>query len=169
MVLKCFNLPCSPQPTRSSGRKRICGKWTCLERMFGATAICVVGKLTVHRSAAAAQSICKHFTDIPAVQFSRVGIANTNQQWWHYLAETARPQPRHELAGGTRRDTRRSSQLCLSQGSKDHGRVETNKLCTASSVSKPCSASVTVHLLVSGLEGPHVRFSFKFLNFNFYS
>jgi hypothetical protein len=30
--------------------------------------------------------------DTPAVQFSRVRIANMNQ---HYLAETARPLPRH--------------------------------------------------------------------------
>jgi hypothetical protein len=30
--------------------------------------------------------------DTPAVQFGRVRIANT-QQLWHYLAETARPQP----------------------------------------------------------------------------
>jgi hypothetical protein len=24
-----------------------------------------------------------------------------SQQWWHYLAETARPQPQHELARPT--------------------------------------------------------------------
>ena len=40
------------------------------------------------QSAVAAWFTCKHFTDIPAVQFSRVRIANTSQQWWHYLAET---------------------------------------------------------------------------------
>jgi hypothetical protein len=57
----------------------------------------------------------KHFTDIPAVQFCRVRIANTNQQWWHYLAETARPQPWHKSTGGTLMNAQRSSQLCLSQ------------------------------------------------------
>jgi hypothetical protein len=30
---------------------------------------------SIYRSAAATPSICKHFMDIPAVQFSRVGIA----------------------------------------------------------------------------------------------
>ena len=87
----------------------------------------------------AAPSTRKHFTDTPAVQFSRVRIANTNQQQWHYLAETARPQPWLESAGGTNRNTR-SSQLCLSQR-----RCKTNKHCTASSISKPSSASITVH------------------------
>jgi hypothetical protein len=38
--------------------------------------------------------------DISAVQFGRVEIAYTNQQQWYYLAETARPQPWHESAGG---------------------------------------------------------------------
>jgi len=31
LVLKYFNLPCSPPPTRGSGKERIRGKWTCLE------------------------------------------------------------------------------------------------------------------------------------------
>jgi hypothetical protein len=35
------------------------------------------------------------------VQFSSVEIANRNQQRWHDLAETARPQPNwHDSAGG---------------------------------------------------------------------
>jgi hypothetical protein len=45
MVLKYFNLPCSSPLTRGSGKERIQGlgeKWTCLERFFGATPICVV-------------------------------------------------------------------------------------------------------------------------------
>jgi hypothetical protein len=29
--------------------------------------------------------------DTPAVQFRRVRLANRNQQWWHDLAESARP------------------------------------------------------------------------------
>jgi hypothetical protein len=51
---------------------------------------------------------------IPAVQVSSVGIVNTNQQQWHDLAETARPQPNcHKSTGEikTNRDTRRSSLL----------------------------------------------------------
>jgi hypothetical protein len=47
MVLKHFNLPSSPPPTKGSRKERIWGKWTCLERFFGATPICVVWKLAV--------------------------------------------------------------------------------------------------------------------------
>jgi hypothetical protein len=47
MVLKCFNLPFSPPPSGVSGKERIRGKWTCLERFFGVTPICVVWKLVV--------------------------------------------------------------------------------------------------------------------------
>ena len=70
------------------------------------------------------------------IQFSRVGIANTNQQLWHDLAETAKPQPWHKSAGGTRRDARKSSQLCLSQQIEDQWRLKTKNHCTASSISK---------------------------------
>jgi hypothetical protein len=82
----------------------------------------------------AAWSTHKHFTDTLAVQFSRAGIA-----------ETARPQPQHESAGGTRRITRRSSWLCFSHGIKDQWRCETHKHCTASCTSKSSSVSITVH------------------------
>jgi len=92
-------------------------------------------------------STCKHFIAIPAVQFTRVGIENTSQQWWYYLAETARPQPRLASAGGTWRRTRRSSLLRLSQQSEDQGiRESKKKHCTASSTSKLSSAFVTVCL-----------------------
>ena len=68
-----------------------------------------------HESAAAATSTRKHVTDTAAVQFSRVGIINANEQQWHYLAATVRGQS--ESAGGFRmsRDPRKSSLLCLSQ------------------------------------------------------
>ena len=54
-----------------------------------------------------------------AVQFGRVVIANLNQQRWHYLSESAMPQPQHESAGRTLRYARRRSLLCLSQGIED--------------------------------------------------
>jgi hypothetical protein len=50
MVLKHFNLPCNPPPTRGSGKERIqegWGEWTFLERFFGATPVCVVWKSAV--------------------------------------------------------------------------------------------------------------------------
>ena len=40
-----------------------------------------------------------------------------------------------------RKDTRRSSPLCLSQGSEDQGSHETHKHCTATCTSKPSSVS----------------------------
>ena len=49
MVLKFFNLPHYLPPTIGSGKERILigvgGMWTCLERFFGATPVCVVWKL----------------------------------------------------------------------------------------------------------------------------
>ena len=57
---------------------------------------------SVHRLAVVAQSTCKHFTDTPAVQFSRVRIANTNFPRWHDLVETARPQPHTSQQRGPR-------------------------------------------------------------------
>ena len=47
VVLKLFSLPFNPPPTRGSGKERIQGKWTCLERFFGATPVCVVWKSAV--------------------------------------------------------------------------------------------------------------------------
>ena len=95
MVLKCFNLPFILPLTSGGVKERIWGKWTCLEMVLWSNfhRCCLEIDSACHRSAAVAQFTCKHFTDAPAVQFGRVGIANTNQQWWHYLAETARPQP----------------------------------------------------------------------------
>ena len=81
---------------------------------------------SVHRLAMAAQSTHKHFMDISAVKLGGVQIANMNQQQWHYLAETARPQPQHKSARGTKRDTRRSSQLCRFRQSEDQQRLETS-------------------------------------------
>ena len=52
----------------------------------------------------AAPSIPEHFIGVPAVWFGRVGTANINQLWWHYLAGTARLQSQHKLTGGTRED-----------------------------------------------------------------
>jgi hypothetical protein len=136
LVLKCFNLLSSLPPTRGSEIERIQGKWTCLEMVLWSNSClcCQEIRSSVPRLAAAAQSTCKHVTDAPAVQFGRVRIANTNQQWWHYVAETARPQPRHKSAGETKtnRNARKSSWLCLSQRNDDQQRH-----CTASWTNKP--------------------------------
>jgi hypothetical protein len=39
IILKCFNIPWSPPPTRGRGKERMLGvvwKFTCLKRFFGA-------------------------------------------------------------------------------------------------------------------------------------
>jgi hypothetical protein len=41
-------------------------------------------------AAAAARFTHKYFTNTTAVQVSSIGIANTNQQQWHDVAETAK-------------------------------------------------------------------------------
>lgn len=116
-VLKRFNLPSSPPPTRGSGKERIQGKRTCLEIVLWSRSHLCGQEISslICRSATAAQSICKHFMDTLAVQFGRVWIANTNQQQWRNQAETARPQPnQHKSVGETSRNDRSSLQ-CLSQ------------------------------------------------------
>jgi hypothetical protein len=42
VVLKHFNFPASPPlPNKGMKKERIQGKWTCLERFFEATPVCV--------------------------------------------------------------------------------------------------------------------------------
>ena len=74
MVLKCFNLPCSPPPTRGRGKERIQGKGKCLERFFGATPIGVWKsgvQLTGEQLDPLANASGIH-------QFSRSWVANTS-------------------------------------------------------------------------------------------
>ena len=73
------------------GNEKIQGMWTCLERLFGSTPICFVWKLAVQlRLAVGAAPTCKHFIDVQQSSSVELGIANTNQQWWHYPAEIVR-------------------------------------------------------------------------------
>jgi hypothetical protein len=53
-------------------------------------------QLNSQESVAAPQSTYKYFMNISVVQFSSVGIANSNHQWWHDQVETARPQPNQQ-------------------------------------------------------------------------
>ena len=94
--------------------------------------------------ATAALSTHKHFTGISVVQFDNVRIANTNQQQCYYLAEAAMPQPRHQSTGGARanRNTRKSSQLYLSQLNEDQRRSTSAPQLTER---KPSSASLIFH------------------------
>jgi hypothetical protein len=78
MVPKPSSLLSSPPPSRGSGKERTWGKWTCLEMVLWSKfhPRCQRISSSVHRSAVAARSTCKHFTDTPAaVQFSSIGIA----------------------------------------------------------------------------------------------
>jgi hypothetical protein len=129
---------------------------------------------SVHRSAAAAPSTSKHFTDTPAVQFGRGRIADTNQQQWYDLAETSRPQPNwHESAGGIQNggDIRRSSWLCLSQRSKDQRKQETKKPTIKQPKARHCPLSPIYtpskyHLSSTGLVSPqhHVSLGYNSAN-----
>ena len=121
---------------------------------------------SVHRSAAPARSTCKHFTDTPAVQFSRVGIANMNLS---AVAWPSRGSPASvELAGVSRRDQDQQGPqekflVVPLSASKDQRRCKTEKCCTASSTSKPFLQSIesflySLHISLSftGLASPCV-------------
>jgi hypothetical protein len=76
-------------------------------------------------------------------------MANTNQQRWHNLAETARPHPNwRESTGETRttRDTRRDSLPGLFQQSENQQWCVTKKYCQASYASKLLSLSLGSYL-----------------------
>lgn len=103
MLIKCFNLSFSLPPTRSSGKERIWEKWACLERVSLEQFLSLLlgnEQFSLQESAAEAQSLPTLLLDQQVS--SVVRIASMDQQWWHYLAESAGPQPWHESAGGTR-------------------------------------------------------------------
>jgi hypothetical protein len=88
--------------------------------------------------------------DTPAVQFSSVGIANTNQQQWNNLAGTTRPLLNwHKSAGaiippgptGTPGEVLSCASLSEMKISEDW---RPTSLAEQSSISKPSSALVTV-------------------------
>lgn len=99
---------------------------------------CLETGSSVHRSAVAAWSTGKHFTDKPAVQFDRVRIATAVIR----PSRDSQTQPQHKSAGGTSRNT--SSLLCLSQGSEDQWRLRTSsaQLAIPASQAQPLSLSV---------------------------
>ena len=102
---------------------------------------CLEISSSVHRlAAAAARSSWKHFTDTPADQFSRVGLGSAViQHSSRDIQASASPRVNRR----TRRNTRRSSWLCLSQESENQWRHETHKHFTASCSSRPSSVSIT--------------------------
>jgi hypothetical protein len=74
-------------------------------------------------------------------QFSSVVLPNTNQQWSHDPASTARPSwSWHQSLGASRtsQNIRRSSRLCLSQQSKHQLRCRDQR-----SIAQPSNASAT--------------------------
>jgi hypothetical protein len=86
------------------------GVWTCLERFFGATPVCVVWKSAVQFTGQQRQ--LDPPTNISQIHQQSSSVESGEQTWisrQHYLAETARPQPRLTSAGGNRKNSRRSS------------------------------------------------------------
>lgn len=106
MVLKCFNLPSSPPPTRGSGKERIQVKWTCLEMVLWRKSClhCQEISSSVHWPAAAAP-----LENTSWMHQQSSSVVSGEQQRWPGLAGVARPQPQYKSAERTR-----SSQLCLS-------------------------------------------------------
>jgi hypothetical protein len=117
-VLKHFNLSSSPPCFRRSGKEMIQGKWTCLQMVPWSNfhQHCQEISSSVHRSAAAARSTLKQFTDIPAVWDSSVKYKQVSQ-------------PSKNSQEGFRSAGTSGAVLVqrLSQWSKDHWRQETRK------------------------------------------
>ena len=86
-------------------------------------------------SIGAARSTHKHFMNIPAVQFGSVWIANTNQQQWHKLAETTRPQANQQQSQQEETGPRGTPGEVLSCASPSE--VEIKKGCKASYARRP--------------------------------
>jgi hypothetical protein len=122
MVHKCFNLPCSPSPTKGSRKERIQEKWTCLDRFFGATPAVLSRNQQFYSQVSSSSSVHSQSLQLHqpsnSVEYDlQTQIPSTPS---HCLTETAKlqPQPQLESAGGTWKNIR-SSQQCLSQGGKD--------------------------------------------------
>ena len=141
VVLKRFNLSCSPLPTRGIGKERIWGKWTCLERFFGATLICVVWKSAVQFTGQQQQlnplANTSHTpADTPAVELGRVGIANMKSA---LVALPSRDSQTLASAQISRRDQGQwgcqEKFLTVPFSAKQRSaKTETNKHCTVSSL-----------------------------------
>lgn len=135
IVLKHFKPPCSPPPTRGSGKVRMQGKWTSLERVFGATPVCVVWKSIVQFTglqAAVAPSTLKHLMDTPAVQLGRIGLA-TAVTW---------PSKDSQASASTqisRRDLEGHQENFSAVPLSGKERHKTHTHCTASGTSRPSS------------------------------
>jgi hypothetical protein len=138
MVLKQVNLPFnhqSPEVVQKKGHRDM----DLFRKVLWSNSrlCCLEIGSSVHRSAAAARSTQRLLTDTPAVQFGSMGIANTN-----HLAETARPQPWHWAIW------RDQEELAVPLSGKW-------RHCTASSISKPSSASITVRPVLQTSSGLH--------------
>jgi hypothetical protein len=140
MVLK--RVPFSPPPTRGSGKERLQGKRTCLEMEQLLSVLS--GNWHFSSQGSSSSSSSSSSSTVHSKTLHGNISCPVPKSWVSSIG--ARPQPRHKSAGGTRtsRNTRKISQLCLSQQSKDQQRCETNKHCTASSIRKPSSAFITV-------------------------
>ena len=79
---------------------------------------------------------------IPADQFSSLRISNTNQQWWHDPAETARPPLNHHESVGVAKTS--GDHLC-------HASLNELKIIEDGRQRKHCEASYVNHCLLSAI------------------
>ena len=168
MVLKCFNIPYSPPPTRQWERKDM-GKWTYLERFFEATPVCVVWKSVVQFSGyswqldplANTSHLHKQSSLVEFGQQSQISSNGTTLQ-------RQQNSPQQEGHGGTlccaslreakiSKDSRPTNvaQLALTKQAKLHGVLYT--LETSHVLHVPCLSTClasAVHLISPNLRSP---------------
>jgi hypothetical protein len=113
---------------------------------------CLEISSSAHSLEIAVQSTSKHFTNTPAVQFSRVRLAIVLTKPSKDIQATASAQVTKRNQEGSQEN----SWLCLFQSIKNPWRFKTHKPYTASTKSKPSSASVTVHWVLVTLSKHHV-------------
>ena len=101
MVLKHFNLPCSPPPTRGSEENKDTGEVYLIRKFLWSNShlCCLDTSSSVHSLTGTGSSVHlqrPHGYSSP-VQWSQVSSSSEG----HDLAKTARPQPQQEGPGGT--------------------------------------------------------------------
>jgi hypothetical protein len=142
-VLKHFHLPSIPPSNTGSGKRKDMGEVDFFRKGSLEQILSVLSgnQFSSQESIAAAWSNGKHLRDMSVMLLCILRIANTYQQQWHYQVETLRPQPWHKSVGGSQRDARGNSLLCLSQWSEDNKDWRSS---VVHSISKTSSNSVTV-------------------------
>ena len=128
MVLKCFNLPCNPPPTRGSGKERIRRSGPVWKGSLEQLPSVLSGNLQFSSQVSNGRSV--HLQTLHRYTSSPV----QSQDSKHESAAGALPSKASQasaLAQVSRKD-QEECQLCFSHWSKDQQRCKINNHCTAS-------------------------------------